>query len=363
MKGIILLHILLLYHLANAQTKADYHPARAKVDSLIHLQMKEKNISGLSLAVIENGKTVLAKGYGFSNLEHSIAASEQTVYCIASITKTFTAMATMMLVEAGKISLDAPISLYLSGLPATWKGITIRQLLNHTSGISSFSVHTKIPCPVGKDVRDYHRGDVLKEVACLPLDFPPGERWAYGDTGYYLLGMLIEHITGKSYEEFLRERIFSPLGMDKTRLISYTELIPGRADGHDYQNGAYKLAPRFEVDEFANGGLVSTVMDMARLHTAFTSEILLRKSTWDQMWTNARLTSGEMVTAYGLGFGLTPFQGRRRVGHNGGGGLGFSTALTHFPAEKITVVVLANANQAEGSIGKLANTIASFYFK
>ena len=268
----------------------------------------------------------------------------------------------MMLVEAGKISLEDPVSKYFSDLPAAWNPVTIRQLLNHTSGISSFTAHEKIPCPVGKDVRDYTQADVLKEVACLPLDFAPGERWAYGDTGYYLLGLLIEKLAGKSYERFLSERIFAPLGMNDTRLISYTEIVPNRADGYSFQNGSFRHARRFEINEFSNAGLVSTVLDMAKFDRALDGEKLLKKATLEQMWTNAKLNNGERVTSYGLGFGLTPFRGRKRVGHSGGGGLGFASSFTRFIDEKVTVIVLTNADQEGFVINDIANELASFYF-
>lgn len=347
-----------------AQTKPVPQSERQieKLDFFVQEKMKSKNIPGLSLAVVREGKVIYTKGYGMANLELSVPATEKTVYSITSISKTFTAIAAMMLVEAGTISLEEPISKHFSDLPTAWRPVTIRQLLNHTSGINSFTNHKNIPCPVGKDVRDYKQGDVLKEVMCLPLDFTPGERWSYGDTGYYLLGMLIEKVSGKSYEQFLRERIFAPLGMPHTRLISYIELIPNRADGYNFQNGAFRHAMRFEFDEFPNAGLVSTVLDMAKLDAALYGEKLLKRATLEQMWTNVRLNNGEIVQSYGLGFGLTPFRGSRRVGHSGGGGLGFSTTITRLVDDKVTVIILTNANQEGFLISDMANEIASFYF-
>jgi D-alanyl-D-alanine carboxypeptidase len=333
-----------------------------KVDAYVREKMAVLHIPGLSLAVVRDGKVVLAKGYGTANLELSVPATENTVYHLASITKTFTAMAAMMLVEEGKILLEDPISKHLLDLPKAWRPVTVRQLLNHTSGISSFTNHQKIPCPVGKSERDYMRADVLKEVACLPLEFVPGERWAYGDTGYHLLGMLIEKVTGADYEQFLRARIFSPLEMRNTRLNSYTELLPHRANGYSLRDDKFHNAPLLPPFEFANAGIVSTVLDMAKLDAALGTEKLLKRATLEQMWTNARLNSGEIVTPYGLGFGLTPYRGRKRIGHSGGGGMGFSTAFTRFSEEKVAVIILSNADQESFSISNMANEIASFYF-
>ena len=324
--------------------------------------MKTRNIPGLSLAIVRDGKLMTAKAYGIANLELSVPATEKTVFLIYSITKTFTAVATMMLVEEGNISLEDPISKYLTELPAAWNPVTVRQLLNHTSGINSFTNHKRSPCGTRKDELDYTQADVLNEVACLPLDFPPGEQWAYSDTGYYLLGMLIEKASGKTYEQFLRERIFNPLGMRNTQQYSSTELIPNRADGYSWKNGAYTIAHLVQpVIEFSNGGLVSTVLDLAKWDAALYTEKLLKKETLEHMWTNAKLNNGEVVTRYGLGFGLTPYQGHRRVAHPGGGP-GFTTAFSRFIDDKVTVILLTNAEQEGFSIDAMASEIATFYF-
>lgn len=333
-----------------------------KINAIIEKRMAGNHIPGLSLAVVRDGKIILAKGYGKASLELDVPATEKTNYLVYSITKTFTAVATMMLVEEGRISLDDPISKHLSGLPTAWNPVSVRQLLDHTSGISSFTKHEKPPCAARKDERDYTQADVLDEVACLPLDFGSGERWAYTDTGYYLLGMLIENISGKTYDAFLRERIFAPLGMNDTRHHSNTALIANRANGYSWENGAYRNADWVDpVIEFSNGGLTSTVLDLAKWDASLYTEELLKRTTLALMWTNATLNSGETVPSYGLGFGLTPFHGRKRVGHSGGGP-GFATAITRFLDEKTTVIVLTNADQEGFVIGDMANEIAALYF-
>jgi CubicO group peptidase (beta-lactamase class C family) len=285
------------------------------VDRLVRVRMQSGPVPGLSLAVVRQGKLLLAKGYGLANLELSVPATDTTSYSIASITKTFTAIATMLLVEEGKLGLDQPLSTYRADVPAAWKPVTIRQLLSHVSGIRSFAASSTPPCNVGKDVYDTPN-DLLAEVACLPLDFPPGDRWVYGDTNYLLLGLLIEAVSKGTYEDFLRERVFVPLGMNATRLVTYTELIPNRADGYAWRNGAFRNAPQLSRLEFSNGGLVSTVHDMARLDIAFTSETLLKRATLEQMWTNARLNGGDLVPSYGLGLGLTRLNARSVRGSN-----------------------------------------------
>lgn len=342
-----------------AQVKTSYMLVNAKVDTYIRQQMKEKNIPGLSVAVMKDDKLILSKAYGYSNLEHKVPATNETVYQIMSITKSFTGIATMMMVEEGKLELEDNIGKYLLDLPQLWRPITIRQLLTHTSGISSFTGYKKIPCSVGKCENEYERGDMIKEVACLPLEFQPGDSSSYSDTGPYLLGMLIDKISGTSYEELVKQRIFDPLQMHHSRLLSFADLILNRADGYAFRNGRHYLAKRLDI-EFANAGIVSTAPDMIQLHHAFKSEKLLKKSNWKLMWTNALLNNGD-TTNFGLSFGLTPFQGRKRIGHYGGGGLGFASGLCHFPEENLTVVLLSNVDHE--NIGLFVNTIASYYFK
>ena len=304
---------------------------------------------------------MLARGYGFANLEASIPATPGTAYHLASITKVFTAVSILMLVEDGKLSLDDPISRHISDLPMPWRPITLRHLLTHTSGISSFSAQKTIRCPVGKREEDYERHDALREVACLPLEFTPGERWAYGDTGYHLLGMTVEKVGGMTFAEFLTSRIFKPLGMTATRLHTATHREP-RAVGYSRTGARHRPAGDLPAFEFANAGLVSTVLDMTRFDLALNSDRLLKQTTLQTMWTNARLNSGEKVTAYGLGFGLTPFRGQRRVAHSGGGGFGFATAFTRFPDLGVTVVILSNTDQEGFVISDLASEVASVYF-
>ncbi len=343
-------------------TRGQRSVTKKAIDDFVKGKMREYGIPGLSLAVVRDGKIIHLKGYGIANLELSVPVTEQTSFGIMSITKTFTAILTLALVEDGRLSLDDPISKHLIDLPAIWQPITVRQLLTHTSGIPSFATSDKDPCPVGKEPRSYTREDVLKEVSCFPLEFTPGERFAYGDTNYHLLGMIVERVSGKPYETFLRERVLGPLGMKDTRSTNYTDLIPNRANGYSLRDGVVKNAGRFEIDEFANGGLISTAIDMAKFEGAFSTEKVLKRKTLERMWTNAKLNNGETVQQYGLGLGLTPFRGRKRIGHTGGGGLGFATAFTYFPAERISVVLLSNADQPGGRIGELANEIAAMYF-
>ncbi len=357
----VLVILFLIPAAIQAQAKRNVTRINNEVTRHVQQAMKERNIPGLTVAVMQRDKVLFSKGLGYANLEHQVPVTTTSIFQIASITKVFTAIATLNLYEHGKIQLDNSIGGYLPNLPERWHTITIRQLLNHTSGIKSFTSYEKIPCDPGLNNRDYQKGDVLKEVACLPLEFEPGESWAYGDTGYYILGLLIEKVSEQSYEEFLRNTIFIPLGMKQTRLISYRDIITSRVNGYTFENGKFYNARTFDLDEFSNGGIISNVEDMIKMHIGLTTEKLLNKATLALMCSKTQLKNGEMIN-YGLGIGLTSFKNQKRYGHNGGGGLGFSTSLTHFPEKNLTVVVLSNADQPTGTIGELANEIAEFYF-
>jgi D-alanyl-D-alanine carboxypeptidase len=266
----------------------------------------------------------------------------------------------MMLVEEGKLSLDDPVSKHLSGVSAAGKAVTVRHLLSHTSGITDYHDRAHVE---SDEIYDDTVQDCEKWVANFTMAAPPGERFAYIGTGYFLLGKIVEKISGKPFEQFLRERIFDPLEMKQTRLVNFNELIPNRAAGYAWKGGGFQNSV-LRVDpvvEFAKGGAISNVLDMAKWDAALYTEKLLKRATLQEMWINARLSNGEVVTSYGLGFGLTPFRGHRRVGHTGSGP-GFVSAYTRFIDDKLTVIVLANANHEGITIGEMANEIASFYF-
>ena len=196
------------------------------IDDYIQGLMQKRHIPGVSIAVVRDGKVILAKGYGVANVELSVPATERTVYQLASVTKMFTATAIMMLVAEGKLKLDDRITERLSDLPAAWRDVTVRHLLNHTSGIKSY---TSVKDFHKTSRKDYDRRELLALVTKVPLEFAPGEKWSYCNTGYFLLGMLIEKVSGKEYGEFLDERIFQPLGMTQTRVNDLRAIIPDRA--------------------------------------------------------------------------------------------------------------------------------------
>ena len=328
----------------------------SQIDAVVLKAMQVRQFPGASIAVIKDGSVVVAKGYGLSDVEKSTKATEQTVYQLASVTKQFTAAGVLLLVEDGKVSLDAKVTDVLPGLPAAWSAVTVRHLLTHTSGIKSYT-DVFGPTKVA-DSQVFTSDQILALVKDAPLQFAPGERFAYCNTGYYLLGMVIEKVSGKSYATFLADRIFKPLGMAATALDDYADVRPVRAKGYATTNGVTKPAEHTHPTQpFAAGALVSTVIDLTKWDAALAAGKLLKPASYQAMWTAMRLNDGKPST-YAMGWQVEPYRGHARQAH-GGGISGFSTFIARFPDDKVTIIALVN--QGGGAAGALVNSIADVY--
>jgi D-alanyl-D-alanine carboxypeptidase len=326
-----------------------------EVDEYLQAEMAKQHIPGLALGVVKDGRLERAAAYGLANLELNVPAQTDTIFQIQSITKTFTAGAIMLLVEEGRISVDDKITKHLANLPETWRDVTVRHLLSHTSGIKDF-----INEPV-MDLRlDIQPGDVIEALREKPLNFPPGEKYAYSNTGYHLLAMIIREITGQDWGEFLKERFFDPLGMNNTRVISHSEIITNRASGYLWeqgraQNGRYIAA---SILGYAGGGLRSTVLDLAKWEAALCSDKILKPATLEQMWTPAALNDGSKAS-YGFGWGIGTHMNRRLISHTGSHVTGFKSVLARYVDDKITVIILTNQRAANQMA--IAHGVAAFY--
>ncbi len=264
---------LLIGSCAAISTKAD------NIDDYISARMRRPHIPGLSLAIVRDGRVIKER------------ATKETVYEIGSNTKQFTAAAIMMLVEEDKVRLEDSVTKYFPDAPQTWRGITIRHLLTHTSGIQN---HVAVPhwLDVFRTNLAFEtaplRDELLKMFFKLPLEFQPGETWAYDNTGYYLLGIIIEKVTGKSYWQFLDERIFKPFEMNATRSTDPQPIIPNRASGYEWKNDHFENRPiLLPPIAFSAGSLLSTVEDMAKWDAALSTGKVLKQSSLEQMWTPA----------------------------------------------------------------------------
>jgi CubicO group peptidase (beta-lactamase class C family) len=326
-----------------------------RVDDYIKAQMRRAHIPGVSLAVVRGGKIVRSAGYGLANVELGVRASPKTVYGVLSITKQFTAAAILMLVEEGKLSLDDRISRYLPDTPAAWSEITLRHLLTHTSGIRDY---TDVPGWFETIRLDRSPEELIKTTKAFPLQFPPGDLFRYCNAGYYLLGMILEKVSGHPYADYLQERIFQPLGMTATRIDDGKSLVPHRASGYHSDEGVLSNAQYVSpTQKWAAGAALSSVEDLARWDAALYTEKLLKKPLLRQMWTPARLNNGQEAP-YGFGNELDMDRGHRAAGHQGGG-LAYNATLLRYPDDRLTVIVLCNQTSAPSR--PMARKIASFY--
>ncbi len=332
-----------------------------KVDDLVQAVLKQEHVPGLALAVVKDGKILKAQAYGLADVEQKIPATTNTVFRIASVSKQFVATAIMMLVEEGKLRLEDSVSKYVAGTPREWKDITIRHLLTHTSGIPDF---LNEDVALDKGIADFDQA-VCKAVAHLPLHFTPGDDWRYSNSNYHLLGMIIRRITGMPYGDFLRERIFQPLGMQQTAVSPIDGNFPGLAVGYEWNNDHLQpgddVAPSTKA--YAGGGVISTVPDMAKWDAALYTEKLLKHSSLQQMWTPVRLNDG-MNAPYGFGWGTLgrPWKSGLVVSH-GGNFTGFSSYIYRAVDDRLTVIILVNRFASDGAAGVLSKKIARLYVR
>jgi len=327
----------------------------SKVDNLVQASIRQQRIPGLALAVIRDGQIIKAQGYGLSNIELNVPVSPQTIFQSGSVGKQFTATGIMMLVEEGKVRLDDKVAKYFPGAPDSWNKFTVRNLLTHTSGIKDYT---------DKNFdyrRDYTEEDLLKILQTLPFDFAPGDKCSYSNSGYMLLGILIHKVTGKFYGDFLQERIFRPLGMTTTRIISEEDIVPNRSAGYRLVKGVIKnqewVAP--SLNTTADGALYFTVLDLAKWDAALYTEKLIKRSSLDEMWTPVKLNEGKTYP-YGFGWRVHEMNGHRLIEH-GGSWQGFTTGISRYVGDKLTVVALCNLDSRHARPEDIIHGVAGLY--
>lgn len=315
-------------------------PADA-VNRFVESELARQRIPGMSVAVVRGDSVVLMRGYGYANLELRVPASDSTIYQSGSVGKQFTSAAVMQLVNEGRIKLDDPITKYFPEGRTVWRGITVRHLLTHTSGIPDYT-GGKIDYR-----RAYTEDELVRYAAQEKLIFQPGERWSYSNTGYLMLGALIRRVTGRFYGDVLREKVFGPIGMRTARVISEADIVPNRADGYQLVNGEIKnqdwVSP--ELNTTADGALYFTVRDMAAWAVNLNHRTIPGDEALQASWTPVRLNDGGTFP-YGFGWRIDQQRGYKRI-HHGGSWQGFRTAITRYPDFDLTVIVLTNLAQAQ----------------
>jgi CubicO group peptidase (beta-lactamase class C family) len=320
-----------------------------KVDDLVKAEMQRQRITGVSVAVVKDGKIIKTGGYGLANAELNIPATPETVYQIGSVSKQLIAAGILILAQDGRLSVDDKISKYVEGTPETWKDITLRHLLTHTSGIQREAPGFN-PQKVQADA------DVIRTAYPLPLRFAPGEKWEYSNTGYFTLADIIRTVSGEPWPAFLQKRLFQPLDMKATRTTTATEIVANRADGYIWRNGKLTNADVFLALR-PSGAFLSSVLDLAKWDAALYSDRPLTAATREQMWTPGKLNSGVSHT-YGFGWEVDTVGGHKRVQH-GGSLTGFRSSIARYLDDKLTVIVLTNSGLADP--GTIALNIADAY--
>lgn len=329
-------------------------PPDAAVDRYIQSEMQKRHIPGLALLVARNGQIIRAQGYGFSNLELQVPVTPETIFQSGSMGKEFTATAVMMLVEQGKVGLDDPLTKYFPDAPVAWSQVTVRNLLSHTAGFTDY--------PDKFDFRrDYTENELLKIAEAIPLAYPPGTKYAYSNLGFLTLGILIHRASGQFYGDFLHDRVFQPLGMSTTRIISEADIIPNRAAGYRWVNSQWKnqewVSPTLNTT--ADGALYFSILDLAKWDAALYTEKLLKRSSLDQMWTVAKYKNGEPNSGhYGFGWFIESIHGHRVIEHEGQW-QGFNTNISRYVDDKLTVVVLTNLDHCQPD--EVTHGVAALY--
>lgn len=321
-----------------------------RIDAFVRAEMERQKIPGLALAIVKGGEVVVARGYGMSNVEHRVPVQSNTIFQSGSVGKMFTAVVVMLLVEDGKLALDDSIADYIAEAPARWKPVTIRHLLTHTSGIPDYGES------LFDNRRDYSHEEFVEIAAGLELEFAPGSRWNYSNTGYALLGVIVRRASGQFYYDILEERVFEPLGMETARVISEADIVPNRAAGYRLVDGELKnqewVSPQNNTG--ADGSLYFSVLDLIAWDRGLRAGAILSPESWAQVFEPVKLRSGKRYP-YGFGWTVLDFAGQKLHRH-GGSWQGFRANLARYLGDELTIAVLANLAEAEP--GQISDGIA-----
>jgi CubicO group peptidase (beta-lactamase class C family) len=345
---------------ASAQT-LNLKQLTAGYDKMLSEQFKPGE-TGCAALVAKNGQIIYNKAFGMANLELNVPMQPDMIFRIGSITKQFTAVAILQLMEQGKLSLQDDITKFIPDYPTQAYTITIENLLTHTSGIKSYTSISDYFKNVRKDMKPEEIIDMFKNQ---PMEFAPGTKWNYNNSGFFLLGYIIEKITGKTYAEYIQENFFTPLGMTSSCYGSDTRIIKNRASGYQQGNDGPENSDYCSMTQpYSAGAIMSTVGDLYKWHQAVHSYKLVKKETIDKAFTEYKLANGE-GTGYGYGWFLSQLQGSPTIEH-GGGIYGYLTSSIYLPEEDVFVALFSNStgkapeftalNMAAMAIGKPLNT-------
>ncbi|MES2110193.1 MAG: serine hydrolase [Bacteroidota bacterium] len=360
------LSLLVHFALITASAAAQQLSPSDSIDNFIKAKMLQRHIPGLQLAVVRGGKIIKDTTFGTANLEYNIKATDQTIFSVNSITKAFVGVAVMQLAEEHKLKITDPLSLYLDSLPDAWKNITLQQVLTHTSGL-----------PDIMDAEEQVLGhndeqEAMRKVKALPIEFKPGEKFSYNQTGYVLIGQIITKLSGMHFTRFIEERQFKIAGMNLTRFGDSYDVIPNYAgaytmtrqmgDGFVRNSTPGQAYMQFPVFFRTAAGIQSTATDMANWVIALKSGKLLKQSSSiDLLWTPAILNNGKiggfnrLTNGYALGWPTVIREEHPAVGPVGGG----RSALFVYLKDDLSIIVLTNLLQ--GNPDQFIDEIAGYY--
>jgi CubicO group peptidase (beta-lactamase class C family) len=313
-------------------------PLASQIDDML-TKLAEQDLFSGSVLVAKDGEVLISKGYGMANIELEAPNTPQTKFRIGSITKQFTAMAILQLQQEGKLNVNDPICQYIEDCPEAWEPVTIRQLLTHTSGIYNFTNASSYP-----DFKMQHASpaEIIEQFRDLPLDFPPGETWSYSNSGYILLGYIIEDISGQSYAGFLKDNIFEPLQMADTGYDNNGDVIKNRASGYSSKRTNADYIDMSVVH--AAGGLYSTVEDLFLWDQALYTDTLIPTPLREEMFTPL-VQIPDTEVSYGYGWLIDTQLNHKRISHSGGIE-GFVTEIDRYPNDEVVIIVLSNLERA-----------------
>ena len=328
------------------------------IDS-IFTEWNKTNVPGCALGIMKEGKLIYAKGYGMANMEYDIPNSASSVFRIGSTSKQFTAACIVLLAEQEKLNLDNTLNQYFPDFPEYAKRITIRNLLNHTSGIRDY---LRISYLKGYSHDEYYEDkDIMKWlINQTELNFKPGDEHLYSNSGYWLLGQIVNKVAEMNMADFAKKEIFEPLGMNNTHFHNdHTQIVKNRASGYvPDRNDNYKISMT-TLDMIGDGGIFTTINDIKKWDDAYYESSVLSKEFWNMMTQQGILNNGEVID-YASGLMISKYKGLKTVRH-GGAFVGFTAELLRFPEQKLSIAIFANRGDANPS--RMANQVADILLK
>lgn len=337
------------------KNEIDIERIRELADSIAVEIIGTDEVPGMSVAVAQDGKILFLKTYGKADVEMNADVDANTTFGLASLTKQYTAATIMRLVEQGKISLYDPVSKFLPDYPIQGNTVTIHHLLSHTSGMADYGLRNEeLP---GWYSLDLSYQQMLDLWANRPFDNKPGENYDYNNWGYYLLGQIIERVTGTPWTKYAEPELLIPLGLNNTIFAHQLRIVPGRAKGYLHQKDSLINVPYRNVDLFsAGGGLSSTIDDLVQWTHLLHSGKVVSEESLKKMTTATELNNGKMA-GYGYGLYVNELRGHKKIYH--GGTFGFGTYVSHYPDDSITVAILSNSTKGRERAEQLEKILAT----